>query len=168
MKFKKIEIARQTNFILALLLIHFLFFGYLSNVFPKLEDLTGEVTSPANYALGESILFLYQVLFNPQSFLSAIILGLIVFLMAFRERFFEYGIRNSIWLIPFIMIESWIWYWFIIERFDITVIGAYFLRIESYLTILSLLGINITAAVLAAIAKQKYYAYMMRVKKVEV
>jgi hypothetical protein len=171
MKFKKIEIARQTNFILALLLVHFLFFGYLSNVFPKFADIgspSGEITSAANYALGESILFLYRVLFNPQSFLSAIILGLIVFLMAFRERFFEYGIRNSIWLIPFIMIESWIWYWFIVERFDITVIGAYFLRIESYLTILSLLGINITAAVLAAIAKQKYYAYLMRVKKVEV
>jgi hypothetical protein len=168
MKFKKIEFARQTNFILALLLIHFLFFGYLANVFPKGEDLSGEITSPENLALGESILFLYQVLFNPQSFLSAIILGLIVFFMVFRERFFEYGIRNSIWLIPFIMIETWIWYWFIVESFDITVIGAYFLRIESYLTILSLLGINLSAAILGAIAKQKYYSYITRVKKVEV
>jgi hypothetical protein len=88
--------------------------------------------------------------------------------MVFRERFFEYGIRNSIWLIPFIMVESWIWYWFIIEGFDITVIGAYFLRIESYLTILSLLGINITAAILGAITKQKYLAFKMRIKKVEV
>jgi hypothetical protein len=168
MKFKKIELARQTNFIMALLLVHFLFFGYLANVFPKTEDLLGEVTSPANLALGESILFLYRVLFNPQSFLSAIILGLIVFFMVFRERFFEYGIRNSIWLIPFIMVETWIWYWFIVEGFDITIIGAYFLRIESYLTILSLLGINITAAVLGAIAKQKYLAFKMRIKKVEV
>jgi hypothetical protein len=168
MKFKKIEFARQTNFILALLFIHFLFFGYLANVFPKTEDLAGEVTSPENLALGETILFLYRVLFNPQSFLSAIILGLIVFFMVFRERFFEYGIRNSIWLIPFIIIETWIWYWFIVESFDITVIGAYFLRIESYITILTLLGINLTAANLGAIAKQKYMLFKMRVKKVEV
>jgi hypothetical protein len=168
MKFKKIELARQTNFILALLLIHFLFFGYLANVFPKTEDLAGEVTSPENLALGESILFLYQVLFNPQSFLSAIILGLIVFFMVFREQFFEYGIRNSIWLIPFIIVQSWIWYWFIIGEFDITVIGAYFLNINSYITILTLLGINLTAAILGAVAREKYNAFILRTKKIEV
>ena len=154
MKFKKIEFARQTNFILAILLIHFVFFGYLSNLYEK--------------SIGEGILFLYQVLFDPRSFFASIILAAIVFLMVFRENFFEYGIRNSIWLVPFIMIQSWIWYWFIIENFDISLIWGYFTRIESYITILTLLGINISAAILAAIARQKYNAYMNRVKKIEV
>jgi len=154
MKFKKIEFARQTNFILAILLIHFVFFGYLSNLYEK--------------SIGEGILFLYQVLFDPRSFFASIILAAIVFLMVFRENFFEYGIRNSIWLVPFIIIQSWIWYWFIIENFDISLIWGYFTRIESYITILTLLGINISAAILAAIARQKYNAYMNRVKKIEV
>ncbi|MHA1239814.1 MAG: hypothetical protein ACTSQU_03375 [Promethearchaeota archaeon] len=154
MKFKKIEFARQTNFILALLLIHFVFFGYLSNVYEK--------------SIGEGVLFLYQVLFHPQSFYASIILALIVFLMVFRERFFEYGIRNSIWLVPFIIVQSWIWYWFIIENFDISLIWGYFLRVESYITILTLLGMNILVAILAAIARQKYNAFVMRVKKIEV
>jgi len=221
MKFKKIEFARQTNFILALLLIHFVFFGYLSNFYAK--------------NIGESVLFLYQVLFLPspmalpvfwltiivaliifmgvftfvskieasdkKSFIillafiscvliipiviafpvfqgifiqviipdfSVIILAGIVFLMAFRERFFEYGIRNSIWLIPFIIVQSWIWYWFIIESFDISVIWGYFIRIESYITILTLLGINILAAILAAITRERLNTYRMRVKKIEV
>ena len=228
MKFKKIEFARQTNFLLALLLIHFVFFGYLSNVYAK--------------SIGEGVLFLYQVLFLPipmplsvlwltiivaliicigvlplaskieasdkklfiillafiscvliipiviifPDFLgvfiqviipdfSVIILAAIVFLMVFRESFFEYGIRNSIWLVPFIMVQSWIWYWFVnydvhlmwYENFDITIIGAYFLRIESYITILTLLGINISVAILAAIARQKYNAFIVRVKKIE-
>ena len=153
MKFKKIEFARQTNFILALLLTHFLFFGYLSNVYQK--------------NIGDGVLFLYKVLFNPQSFLSSIILVLIVFIMVFREHFFEYGIRNSIWLIPFIIIQSWIWYWFIIEDFDIGMIGAYFLRIESYITILTLLGINIGTAVVASIAREKYNAFLKRSKRIE-
>ena len=153
MKFKKIEFARQTNFILALLLTHFLFFGYLSNVYQK--------------NIGDGVLFLYKVLFNPQSFLSSIILVLIVFIMVFREHFFEYGIRNSIWLIPFIIIQSWIWYWFIIEDFDIGMIGAYFLRIESYITILTLLGINIGTAVVASIAREKYNAFIKRSKRIE-
>ena len=154
MKFKKIEFARQTNFIFALLLIHFVFFGYLSNVYEK--------------SIGEGVLFLYQVLFHPESFYASIILAVIVFFMVFRERFFEYGIRNSIWLVPIIMVQSWIWYWFVIENFDISVIWGYFLRIESYITILTLLGINILSAIFASIARQKYNAFMLRVKKIEV
>ena len=153
MKFKKIDFARQTNFILALLLIHFAFFGYLSNVYQK--------------TIGDGVLFLYQVLFHPESYLSVIILVLIVFVMVFREHFFEYGIRNSIWLIPFIIIQSWVWYWFIIEDFDIGVIGAYFLRIESYITILTLLGLNISTAIVASIAREKYNAFLKRYKKIE-
>jgi hypothetical protein len=154
MKIKKIEFARQTNFVLALLLIHFVFFGYLSNVYEK--------------DIGEGVLFLYQVMFSPESYLSTIILAAIVFLMVFREKFFEYGFRNSIWLIPFIIVQSWIWYWFIIESFDISVIGAYFLRIESYITILTLLGLNIFVAFLAAIARVKYDAFISRTKNIEV
>jgi len=154
MKFTKIEFARQTNFILALLLIHFAFFGYLSNVYEK--------------SIGDGVLFLHQVLFHPESFFAWIILAGIVFLMAFREKFFEYGIRNSIWLVPFIIIQSWIWYWFIIESFDISVIWGYFIRLESYTTILTLLGINLLSAILASIARQKYTALKTRTRKIEV
>lgn len=146
MKFKKIDIGRQGNFILALLLIHFLFFGYLSNIF--------ENSLPQN-SIGDGILFLYKVMFSPNSFLSAIILFLIIFMMTFRENFYEYGMRNSIWTIPFIIVESWIWYWFI-NGFDITIIGGYFIRIESYLTILSLIALILSATFLGAIAKEKY------------
>ncbi|KKN06556.1 hypothetical protein LCGC14_1076110, partial [marine sediment metagenome] len=35
--------------------------------------------------IGENLLFLYQVLFNPKSFLSLIILITIVFFLVFRE-----------------------------------------------------------------------------------
>ncbi len=150
MVYKKIDFGRQGNFILALLLTHFLFFGYLSNVYRK--------------DIGEGVLFLYQVMFHPSSFLSVLILCVIVFIMVFREQFYEYGIKNSIWLVPFIVIESWIWYWFISGSFDITIIGGYFLRIESYTTILVLLGINLFTAILAAITKERYKIYKKKIK----
>lgn len=146
---KKVEIARQGNFIFTSLLIHFIFFGYLSNVYQK--------------SIGEDVLFLYKVMFNSISFYSAIILFLIVFIMVFRENFFEYGIRNSMWLVPLIIIESWIWYFFIVD-FDITIIALYFIRYESYITILSLLGINLLAAITGAFAKQKYKEYFKKLK----
>ncbi len=148
---KKIEIARQGNFILASILIHFVFFGYISNVYYK--------------SIGENILFLYQVMFNSMSFFSAIILFFLVFFMVFRETFYEYGIRNSIWLVLIIIIESWIWYFFIVD-FNIMIIPLYFTRYESYITILSLLGINLAAAIAGAFTKQKYNEYFKKIKEI--
>ena len=155
MKFKKIDIGRQGNFILALLLIHFLFFGYLSNIYTN--------SIPAD-TIGDGILFLYKVLFSPNSYLSATFLFLIIFFMTFRENFFEYGMRNSIWTIPFIIFESWIWYWFI-NGFNISLIGVYFIRIETYLTILSLVALILSATFLGAIAKESYKVYKEKALK---
>ena len=155
----KIDLSRQGNFIMAVILIHFLFFGYISNVYEK--------------TIGNRVIFLYQVLFNPISILSLFILIAIVFFLGFREQFFEYGIKNSIWLIPVIIIESWIWFMFInsfqanlLELFA-TLFITYFLSFESYLTILILLGINILSAILGAFSKQKYKEYLAKIKKVE-
>lgn len=140
MKFKKIEIGRQGNFIAGVVLIYFLFFGYIANEYKK--------------NIGEELLFLHQVLFNARTFTSFIILFLIVFMVAYRESFFEYSIRNSIWLIPATIILSWFWYW-ILFGFDFIVFYIYFIRIEGYLTILTLLCTNLFAAILASIIKQK-------------
>lgn len=150
---KKIEINRQANFILAALLVHFLFFGFLCNVYEK-------------DAIGNNILFLYNVMFSPTSFLSTIILFLIIFFMVYREEFPEFGIKNSIWMVGLIVIESWIWYYFIffgntdIPVMDyLLVIPLYFTHYESYLTILILLGINVSTAILAGYTKNKVQEY---------
>jgi hypothetical protein len=140
MKIAKIDVGRQGNFILAIALLYFLFFGYICNA-------TGK-------NVGMQLIFLYQVLFNPTTFLSFIILFAIVFIMASREKFFEYAIRNSIWLIPAIIFMSWFWYWFI-NGFDITVIYIYFVTIEGLLTIASLVCTNLLAAILASIIKER-------------
>jgi hypothetical protein len=153
MSFKKFEFSRQGNFILALLLVHFVFFGYICNVYER--------------TITEEVLFLHLVLFNPTSYFAFIILFAIVFILVFREQFFEYGLRNSMWLIPFIIFESWIWYWFIIMEFDITVIGMYFLRFETYITIFTLFGIILISAIIAAAAKEKYKSYIDRIKKLK-
>jgi len=148
----EIDLSRQSNFLLALILIHFVFFGFICNIFLK--------------NIGEELLFLYQILFNPTTVISLVILIAIVFFMVIREDFFEYGVRNSLWLTPFIIIMSWIWYWFL-NDLDVTFIGQYFIRIESYLTILSILAINFLTAVVASIIKEKYKKYIEKLKKIE-
>jgi len=62
MKFSRIKVGRQGNFILGLLLLFFVFFGYISNEFQR--DLNNQVT------IGEDLIFMYQILFNPTSSLS--------------------------------------------------------------------------------------------------
>ena len=51
---------------------------------------------------------------------------------------------------------SFIWYWFVVESFDLSIIGKFFSTYEGYLTILILIGINMSTAILASLARQKY------------
>ncbi|MHA2280546.1 MAG: hypothetical protein ACXAC5_06820 [Promethearchaeota archaeon] len=146
MRFSRIKLGRQGNSILGLFLLFFLFFGLISSYFPR--NLARDIL------IGERLLFLYQILFNPSTFWSFIILFGIMFFVAYRESFYEYAIRNSIWYIPAIMIMSWFWYW-IIYGFDPSVFYIYFIQIEGYLTILTLLCINLSAAILASFITEK-------------
>ena len=144
MKNVKIELARQGTFIVAIMLIHFIFFGYIANVYEK--------------DIGMDIIFLNKIMFSSASYLSTLILIAIVFFLAFRENFFEYGLRNSIMLVPIIIGMSWFWSW-LINGFNLLIIPLFFIRLDGYLTIISLLGINFATAILASILKQKYKAY---------
>ncbi|MFX1320323.1 MAG: hypothetical protein ACFFAQ_01645 [Promethearchaeota archaeon] len=136
----KIELGRQGNLIFAILMSYFFFFGYICNEYKK--------------SIGERLLFIYQVLFSPRSILALILLIVIVFIMAYREKFKEYGIRNSFWLSFIIIGLSFIWYW-IIYSFDIMIIGKFFTSYEGYLTIFSLLSINMFTAILAGLFRKK-------------
>jgi len=151
MKNVKIELARQGTFILAIIFIHFIFFGYIANVYEK--------------DIGIDLIFLNKILFSPASYLSTIILIAIVFFLAFRENFFEYGLRNSIMLVPIIIGMSWFWSWFI-NGFNIMIIPLFFITLDGYLTIISLLGINFATAILASILKQKYKEYKTSIREI--
>jgi len=147
----KIEFNRQGNFIITILAIYFVFFGYISLVYEE--------------NVGERLLFLYQVFFAPESFLSLIILMVIVFIMVFREQFFEYGIRNSFWLIFIVILLSWFWYWFV-NDFSFQFLTWYFIRIETYITIACLVCAIFLSAILGATAKEKYKKYKERIQSV--
>ena len=140
MKFK-IEFGRQGNFILAALLTHFVFFGYICLTLPE--------------TVRTRLLFLPQLFFSIDYFWSLIILIAIIFIMGVREKFFEYGIRNSIWLTPVVVLESWFWYWFI-NDFNLTFIIDYFTMVDGYMTIFTILLINFLTAIVAAYVRQKY------------
>ncbi|TFF99017.1 MAG: hypothetical protein EU541_06000 [Promethearchaeota archaeon] len=153
MKLKNFSIYRQGNFILAAIFIHFVFFGYLSNLYRK--------------EIGYKLLFLYQLIFDPISFIAYVLLFIIIFIMAFRENFFEYGIRNSLWLIPLVIIESWIWVWFLYGTNFLNILILYFGTINGYLSILSLFITHIIAGILGSYVKERYKMYLKKIKSIE-
>jgi len=146
-----IRLSRQTTLIIAILAIHFILFGYICNVIsmPKPSSST---------AAGTEVLYLDQILFNLATLPSLFILIGIIFFVAIREQFFEYALRNAFWLVPFIIIESWIWYW-INGGFDLTAIGAFFLSGDGYLTIAGLILVNMGTAIFGASVRIKYQNY---------
>jgi len=163
MKKIKIELARQGNFIVAILLIHFIFFGYIANVIEIYElDLSYIYEQSKSF---EDIIFLNKILFSPASYLSTLILIAIVFFLAFIEAFFEYGLRNSIMLVPIIIGMAWFWSW-LTNGFNLIIIPLFFIRLDGYLTIISIFGINLATAILATILKQKYKEYKTRVSEI--
>ncbi|MHA1471821.1 MAG: hypothetical protein ACTSQW_01845 [Promethearchaeota archaeon] len=85
--------------------------------------------------------------------------------MAYREPFYEYAVRNSIWMTLLIIIESWIWYWFI-YGFDFVQIGIFFISLEGYLTILIILGINVVSAFTASYLRIKYKQSLTKRKEI--
>ncbi|MBY9014131.1 MAG: hypothetical protein KGD68_00425 [Candidatus Lokiarchaeota archaeon] len=151
MKKIKIELARQGTFIVTIILIHFVFFGYIANVYEK--------------TIGINIIFLNKILFSPVSYLSTLILIAIVFFLVFREAFFEYGLRNSIMLVPIMIGMSWVWSW-IMNGFNLIIIPLFFISLDGYLTIISIFGINLATAILASILKQRYKEYKKKVKEI--
>ena len=162
MKKIKIDLARQGNFVVAILLIHFLFFGYIANVIEIYQrDLSYIYEESKSFV---DIIFLNKILFSPASYLSTLILIAIVFFLAFRETFFEYGLRNSIMLVPIIIGMSWLWSW-IINGFNLMIIPLFFGTLDGYLTIISLFGINFATAILASILKQKYKEYKTKIRE---
>jgi len=86
--------------------------------------------------------------------------------MAFREDYFQYALRNAIWLTPVIIGISFIWYW-IIYGFNIFIIGIFFITFDGYLTILSLLGINFLTALFASYLKLKYLDYTKKLELIK-
>ena len=105
--------------------------------------------------IGQNILFLHLALFSPTSIAALPILIAIIFILVFREDFYEYGIRTSLWFVLVIIIESWIWNWFV-TGFNFALISTFFTQIEGYITILSLLGIVMSTAFAAAYLKEKH------------
>ncbi|QEE17636.1 hypothetical protein DSAG12_03473 [Promethearchaeum syntrophicum] len=164
---EKREITKQGNFILSLLGIYFIFFGYICSVYNEFISEEGIVSY--------EILFLNRIFFSKSTWLATILVFLIIAFMAFRENFHEYALRYTHYLIIFTFILSFFWHWMAVE-FDLSLIPIFFGfikvegigRFEGYLSILIVIILYYFSAFVGCAVKKEYQKYLKKKHEIHI
>ncbi len=141
--------GRQGAVIFAYIVVLLGYFGIIANL---LLVRYGGISIPYT-EMDPSILFwTYQV--YPQTFyLSILLLFFICFLLTYREDIPHYGIKASIWLVPLLIAEGFLFYW-IMFGFSVEPFILQFANGKGYLNILILYGCTFTGALSGMKLKQ--------------
>jgi len=156
-----IDWGRQGGTILAYIIVLLGYYGIIANtvMFNKYGKwipftLMGDSILCLEYGLcsGEWLFWTYTT-YAKNFYLPALLLFLICFALTYKEDIPHYGIKASIWLVPLIIIEGFIFYTLM---FGFSAVPFYlkFMRIEGYLDIMLLFGLAISGAISGMKLKQ--------------
>jgi len=166
-KREKREITKQGNFILSLLGIYFIFFGYICLVYNEFITEYGVISY--------EIIFLNRIFFSKETWAAAIIVFLIIAFMAFRENFHEYALRYTHYLIIFTFISSFIRHWIAVE-FNLNLIPIFlgFTKVEGigwyegYLSIVIVIILYYFSAFVGCALKKEYQKYLKKKREIQI
>jgi hypothetical protein len=145
---KKSAFVQAGNYMLGFLLVYFLEFGYICNIYNKGPE--------------DNLLFIYLNFFNAQAWLSLPILIIVLTYYAFREQFLIYSVKSSIAMVPTIVILSIVWYWINYRVPFYEPFVLYFGNLNGYLNLLILFIICIFTGFLGGFLRFKYQENMKK------
>ena len=87
-------------------------------------------------------------------FLPAVLLFLVSFLLTYKEEIYQYGLKASIWIVPLLIAEGFIFY-FIMFGFSAEPFLWQFMTFEGYLNILILFGLLLLGSLTGMKLKQR-------------
>jgi hypothetical protein len=145
----KIDWGRQGGVILAYIVALLGYYGIIANT--VMIDNLGDWIPFVD--MDRTILFWTYTTYIRNFFLPALLLFFVCFLLTYKEDIPHYGIKASIWLIPLIIAEGFIFY-ALMFGFTSEPIILKFTRIEGYLDIIIISGLAISGAVGGMKAKQ--------------
>ena len=87
-------------------------------------------------------------------FLPAVLLFLVSFLLTYKEEIYQYGLKASIWIVPLLIAEGFIFY-FIMFGFSAEPFLWQFMTFEGYLNILILFGLLLLGSLAGMKLKQR-------------
>jgi len=143
----KIDWGRQGRVTFAYIIVFLAYYGIIVNIFmfDEGENWFSFADIPSSV---KSILFwTYGFVFISPSwyFVDCLLLFLVCFWLTYKEDIAHYGIRASLWLVPFIVFEGFVLY-LIMFGFSVEPLILQFASIQGYVNLLILFGINISGA----------------------
>ena len=135
--------GRQGGVILCYLVVLIGFFGIIANVI--MVDAYGNWIPYVDPRFDRSFLIWPYKTYLKTYFLPVILLFLTSFILTFKEDISLYGIKASLWLIPAIVIEGFVFYWMMFG-FSFEPFVLQFGRGEGYLNLLILFLITTTGS----------------------
>ncbi|NVM18731.1 MAG: hypothetical protein HWN80_13535 [Candidatus Lokiarchaeota archaeon] len=103
--------------------------------------------------MDRTVLFWTYEAYVDTFFLPLILLFIVCFILTYKEDIPHYGIRASIWLVPTIILEGFIFYFFMFG-FSLEPFILQFGHFEGYLNILFLIGLTLSGSLLGMKIKQ--------------
>lgn len=135
--------GRQGGVILAYITVLLGFYGIIANL--VMVDEYGKWISYLDPRMDRNILIWPYQTYLQTFLLPILFLFLICFLLTYKEDIPLYGIKASIWLVPVIVVEGFIFYWLM---FDLSIepFLLQFGRVEGYLNVVLLFIVNISGS----------------------
>jgi len=149
----KINWGRQGRVVFAYLIVFVIYYGIIVNffMFDKGNDWFSFETIPETV---KSMIFWTYEFFLASFMLPCLLLFFVCFWLTYKEDIAHYGIRASIWLVPFIVFEGFFFY-LIMFGFSFEPFVLQFASIKGIVNLLILFGINICGA-LSGMYLKKY------------
>ena len=146
----KIEWGRQGGVIFGYIVVLLGYYGIIANT--VMFDQYGYWISFTE--MDKSLLiFTYQT-YIQSFFLPAILLLLVSFALTYKEETPQYGIKASIWIVPLLIAQGFIFY-FIMFGFSMEPFILQFASIEGYFNVLTLFGLVLFGSVSGMKLKQR-------------
>lgn len=145
----RIDWGQQGGVILAYVFVLLGFFGIIANTI--MIDRFGNWISYNE--MDRTILIWPYLTYIQNFFLPLLLLFFICFLLTYKEDIFHYGIKASLWLVPFIVAQGFVFYW-IMFGLSFEPFILQFFSVEGYVNVLILFGTALTGALIGMKVKQ--------------
>jgi len=148
--FFRMDWGRQGGFIFGYIVVVLGYYGIIANT--VMFDQYGDWISFTE--MNRSILIYTYQSYVQSFFIPAILLFLVSFLLTYKEDVPQYGIKASIWIVPLLITEGFIFY-FIMFGFSMEPFIWQFMNLEGYLNIIILYGLLLLGSLSAMKLKQR-------------
>jgi len=146
----KVDWGRQGGLIVGYIVVLLGYYGIIANTI--MFDQYGQWISFTE--MNKSILIYTYQSYIQSLFFPALLLLLVSFLLTYKEDVPQYGIKASIWIVPFLIIEGFVFY-YIMHGFSMEPFILQFTTLEGYINILILYGLLLSGSISGMKLKQR-------------